>query len=90
MGQLSVNEPLPEWSPASGQERDPERIDVLIEQLRAVWKEHPALRLGQLLVCLCDPQPNTLFNVEDHLVSAKILEYRETGIWPTAQLLDPE
>ena len=84
MGDLSVNEPLPTWSPASGQERDPARIDVLIDQLRALWKEHPTLRLGQLLVSLCDPQPNRMFDVEDHLVSERIFELRETGIWPTA------
>ncbi len=70
------NEPLPKWSPGSG-DRDPERIDVLVEQLRLLWNEYPNFRLGQLLVCLCDPQPNVLFNVEDHTVSEKIFELRE-------------
>jgi hypothetical protein len=29
--------------------RDPDRIDPLIETLRARWKEHPDWRLGQLI-----------------------------------------
>ena len=30
-------------------ERDPERIDEVIDNLRALWKSHPNQRLGQLL-----------------------------------------
>ena len=30
--------------------RDPNRIDIMIEVLRAVWKQTPNKRLGQLLV----------------------------------------
>ena len=29
--------------------RDPKRIDKLTERLEAVWKEHPDLRLAQLI-----------------------------------------
>lgn len=36
--------------------RDPERIDGLIERLRALWKANPDLRLGQLIMnCSDDP-----------------------------------
>ena len=29
--------------------RDPERIDEIIEELRAAWKKMPDMRLGQLV-----------------------------------------
>ena len=58
MTPLDPDKPLPTWTPTPGQPRDPERIDVLIEQLRALWAEHPSMRLGQLLVNLADPKPN--------------------------------
>ncbi len=85
MTDLDQDMQLPEWSPRPGVERDPERIDVLIEQLRLIWKEHPTMRLGQLLVNLCDPHPNRLFDVEDHVVSERIFELRRTGVWPGAR-----
>jgi hypothetical protein len=34
---------------AGGTMRDPDRIDAIIERLRAVWKRHPDLRLGQMV-----------------------------------------
>jgi hypothetical protein len=89
--ELDVNMALPEWRPARGVERDPARINVLIEQLRVVWEEHPEMRLGQLLVNLCDPNPNPIFYVEDHTVSANIFELRKTGNWPaTKRMTGPE
>ena len=29
--------------------RDPDRIDAMVERVRAVWKRHPDSRLGQLV-----------------------------------------
>lgn len=29
--------------------RDPERIDEILEELEKYWKEHPDLRLGQII-----------------------------------------
>jgi len=29
--------------------RDPERIDEVLEELEEYWKEHPDLRLGQII-----------------------------------------
>jgi hypothetical protein len=89
MTHLDPNEPLPIWLHKRGEERDPERIDVLIEQLRSLWKEHPTQRLGQLLVNLADPKPNPLFYVEDHVVSLRICLVRDTGIWPTQEQQGP-
>lgn len=52
--------------------RDPERIDRMIGKLRALWKDNPDQRLGQLVVNLyrqpvTSPTPYDclLFNVED-------------------------
>ena len=35
--------------------------------------------LGQLLVVLCDPKPNPLFDVDDHAISERIFKVREKG-----------
>lgn len=32
-----------------GEQRDYRRIDVIIEELRSLWKRHPDTRLGQLI-----------------------------------------
>jgi hypothetical protein len=82
---LDPDKPLPNWTPSLGVERDPARIDVLLAQVAALWKEHPHQRLGQLLCNLLDPEPNRLFYVEDDAVSQKIFEFRETGRWPSAR-----
>lgn len=52
--------------------RDPDRIDPMIEQLRAAWKANPDLRLGQLVynaVRPAEPCPR-LFFVEDGVLLA--------------------
>lgn len=50
--------------------RDPDRIDPLINKLKAVWKDNPDWRLGQLIANVvrvetgavnCDP-----FHIEDY------------------------
>jgi hypothetical protein len=75
---------LPQWAPSPGAERDPARIDVLLKQIEVLWKEHPEQRLCQLLCNLLDPEPNRLFYVEDHVVSEKIIGFRQTGLWAKA------
>lgn len=50
--------------------RNPDRIDPIIEKLRATWRADPDLRLGQLVVNLAggsDP-----FNVEDNVMEAHL------------------
>ena len=53
--------------------RDPNRIDSVIEKLRALWKTQPDMRLGQLLVNVIRPsQPcPQIFGVEDTFTEAK-------------------
>jgi len=82
LSEFDVNKPLPRWEPSPGTERDPERIDVLIEQLRRCWKQHPHQRLGQLLCNLVGPKPNPLFYVEDHVVSERLLDRGASQVWP--------
>jgi hypothetical protein len=77
------NKPLPVWTHQPGEERDPERIDVLIEQLRDLWRRYPSMRLGQVIVSTVDPDPNPLFNLEDHVLSERICAVRDSGQWPT-------
>lgn len=47
--------------------RDPNRIDPLLTKLREIWKKHPDLRLGQLIVNLTNPSKPCpdVFNIED-------------------------
>ena len=51
--------------------RDPERIDVIIEKLRAVWKKNPDLRITQLLWALARSN-YTFFYVEDDFVEKRL------------------
>lgn len=46
--------------------RDPKRIDIIVEMLKAVWKQNPDLRLGQLFVNI-DTRSSSpdLFMLED-------------------------
>jgi hypothetical protein len=67
-----------------GQPRDPERIDVLLDQIRVIWHQHSDMRLLQLLICVIDPEWNRLFNVEDTVLTTRLREYAETGRFPTA------
>jgi hypothetical protein len=52
--------------------RDPARIPVLLDALRAAWEQSPDLRLTQLLVNLLDARPNPIFSVEDDVVLARL------------------
>lgn len=49
--------------------RDPERIDVIIDALKKVWKKHPDLRFYQLIENITGMDPDALgksqFMVED-------------------------
>lgn len=38
--------------------RDPNRINIVIEALRAKWLANPDLRLGQLIINLCRKYDN--------------------------------
>lgn len=43
--------------------RNPERIPEILNELAGIWKKHPDLRLGQLLLNIVrDPQ---LYYIED-------------------------
>ena len=61
--------------------RDPDRIDRIIERLRQVWKTHPDLRLGQLLVNAIRPsQPcPQVFYPEDSLIENGLENYSNPG-----------
>jgi hypothetical protein len=83
--ELDPTSPLPPWRPSPGAERSPDRIDVLLEQIKTLWKEQPNQRLCQLLCNLADPQPNRLFYIEDHVISEKIFEFRRTAQWPSGR-----
>lgn len=58
--------------------RDPNRIDRIIEQLRAHWKSSPDQRLGQLLASLSSVEDLDIFYWEDaELETALIAEARK-------------
>lgn len=45
------------------QTRDENRMDEMLNEIERVWRTHPDMRLGQLLVCISGR--NDLFSVED-------------------------
>ena len=56
--------------------RNKERIRPLLERLEAVWKEHPDLRLGQLILNVVkDP---ALYYLEDEEIVSSIEEFYST------------
>ena len=61
--------------------RDPARIGVLLDTLRAVWEANPDLRLGQILVIATKPKDPTpeIFHIEDELLLQGLLAYQATS-----------
>lgn len=51
--------------------RDPQKIDEIVEKLRTVWKQHPDLRLTQLMWEL-GRSNYTFFYVEDKYIEEKL------------------
>lgn len=54
----------------SGKIRNPERIDPICEALSEQWKQHPDLRLGQLVAALT--APHDPFGEEDTEIMDKL------------------
>lgn len=53
--------------------RPPERIDVFIKVLKRVWKKHPDIRLGQLIVdSMKTSEDPDLFYIEDWQLQERI------------------
>ena len=51
--------------------RDPSRIDVVLERLRAFWKANPDWRLGQIVFNACDavaPGVDVFFPEDDEFL----------------------
>ena len=47
--------------------RDPNRIEIVLNEIKEIWKKHPDLRLCQLLLNLV-ANPNSLYYVEDDIL----------------------
>ena len=58
--------------------RDPNRIDIIIEELRKCWKRNPDLRLGQLIYNLNKSGNSDIFFPEDDKWLEWIKEERST------------
>ena len=57
--------------------RDPARIDQILELIGNLWKEHPDLRLTQLIINAAqpkDPCPE-LYQLEDTALARKIRNF---------------
>lgn len=52
--------------------RDPNRIDVICDLLKEVWKQYPDWRLGQLIFNLTGKYDN--FYVEDDVMANALLQ----------------
>ena len=45
--------------------RNPDRIDILLEKVRELWKSSPDLRFGQMVYILSHQSKIDQFNIED-------------------------
>jgi hypothetical protein len=63
--------------------RDPDRIPEILGLIEQVWRRHPDMRLGQLIVNLLDPRPNPIFAIEDETLRDRLKTVLETSAWPT-------
>jgi len=67
--------------------RDPKRIDEVLQRLGELWRQHPDMRLGQLVANLTrDPRSGATsaarcFNLEDEQMMMAIVTVIENG-WP--------
>ena len=58
--------------------RNPERIDVMLEELSLLWKMYPDLRLGQLIeiVKFQSGSKADTFNIEDDVLFKGIKSFK--------------
>ena len=61
--------------------RDPERISVILDELRQFWMRHPDWRLGQVIVNLTEAKSTSdIFYIEDDVFLHKLQQSKdETG-----------
>ena len=60
--------------------RDPNRIQPILDDLGNVWRAHPDMRLGQLLVNLVAVDSDLYF-VEDEALDKTLVDVLHKG-WP--------
>ena len=58
--------------------RNPERIDLILGEIRRIWNRNPDMRLIQLLIGINDGR-SELFYVEDDVLLAGLLNYGKEG-----------
>jgi len=54
--------------------RDPDRIDEVLEEVEEYWKEHPDLRLGQIIVNIAERNVVDPFYIEDDELKSALEE----------------
>lgn len=59
--------------------RNPERIDLILGEIRRIWNRQPDLRLGQLVSNAIPPKYNDVFLVEDDVLLVGLLNYGKEG-----------
>jgi hypothetical protein len=64
---------------ASSESRPPERIDTVLSELESYWKEHPDLRLGQIISNISNKNGfgDDPFYMEDDTVLNQLQHYNE-------------
>ena len=57
--------------------RDPDRINIVLEEIRRIWLHDPDLRLGQLLMVAVRPKDSCpeLFYIEEKDLMKRLEEY---------------
>jgi uncharacterized protein YihD (DUF1040 family) len=59
--------------------RDPKRIDRVLQTVAAYWKQHPDLRLMQLLLNLAYEGHQDPFYLEDELLEERLRQWLRQG-----------
>lgn len=62
--------------------RDPKRIPIILDRIKKMWKKHPDLRLGQIIVdCLpvdkVDNSYGYLYYIEDDKLFERLKQFEE-------------
>lgn len=68
--------------------RDPERIPIMLKQIKSMWEKYPDMRLGQLILNSIPPSSKIdLYYLEDDALSKclEILDEKIMGVYKPQQ-----
>jgi hypothetical protein len=58
--------------------RNPDRISTVLTEIETLWRKHPDLRFGQMILCVVNQK--SLFYVEDEQLLQLMTAYLDTKV----------